>query len=240
MRALILAGGYGTRLRPTTKVVNKHLLPVWNKPLILYTIEALRDAGVTQIILSLSSINPYGFMELLGDGDEYGVQISYTYQHNVKGIAWAINEAAPWLNNEPFIVYLGDNIFTAGIRDVVQAFQRDPSTPLVTLRRVKPREAQRYGVALLDNALEITRFVEKPQKPISDLMIPGLYCLNSSFFHVFSQMQPSARGEYEITDALNLLLPVNYQMYEGPWWDCGTYRDFIASSKYYKTTSERL
>ena len=246
MKAIILAGGHGTRLRPATLAVNKHLLPVAGKPMILYGIEALRDAGIRDIILSITHVNPYGFMELLRDGDDYGVHISYVYQHGIEGIAWAINEAQPWIGNEPFVVYLGDNIFADGIKDCIDPFIRNPSLPQVFLKRVsKVEEASRYGVASftdaplgvdmdLDEFYEkpaISEFVEKPQRPLSPYIVLGLYCLTPKFFDIFQGLKPSSRGEYEITDALNALIPVGYRVYEDLWWDCGTFRDMHDASE---------
>lgn len=235
MKALILAGGHGTRLRPVTLAVNKHLLPVAEKPMILYGIEALRDAGISQIVLSITHANPYGFMELLRDGDDYGVQISYVYQHGVEGIAWAINESQPWINGEPFIVYLGDNIFADGVKPQIEAFMKDPSKPLILLKKVSHiEEASRYGVAEVEES-EVLRFAEKPQKPKSPYIVLGLYCLTPQFFEVFPRLKPSARGEYEIMDALNLLLPVNHIVYDGKWWDCGTFDDISEASKHLRS-----
>lgn len=198
--------------------------------MILYGIEALRNAGIKHIIISL--IKPYGFMELLKDGDDYGVHISYVYQHGVEGITWAINEARPWIGEEPFVVYLGDNIFLDGITPHVKAFMEDPSKPLILLKEVPTIEdARRYGVAKLDHS-NITEFIEKPQIPPSCYIVLGLYCLTPKFFEVTRELSPSARGEYEITDALNLLLPVNHRVYEGKWWDCGTFDDISEASKH--------
>ena len=231
MKALILAGGHGTRLRPTTLAVNKHLLPVAGKPMILYGIEALRDAGIDHIIVSIDHSNPDGFMKLLRDGDDYGVPISYVYQHGVEGIAWAINKAQPWLGEEPFVVYLGDNIFERGIKPYIEEFSKNTSKPLVLLKEVQNiEEAKRYGVALLDPP-KLVGFIEKPQNPTSRYIVLGLYCLTSKFFDIFPRLKPSDRGEYEIMNALNGLLPVNYKVYDGAWWDCGTYEDIHDASE---------
>ena len=240
MKALILAGGHGTRLRPVTKVVNKHLLPIWDKPMILYGIEALRDAGIKHIIISLSYVNPYGFMELLGDGSEYGVHISYLYQREVRGIAWGINEAHHWIGDEPFIVYLGDNIFVDGIAPVIKRFTSSSSSkPLVLLKEAETMdEARRYGVAKFQGS-EVSELVEKPSEPPSRHILLGLYCLTPKFFELFSRLKPSERGEYEITDALNLLMPVNYDVYEGMWWDCGVFKDITEASNFMMVRGEQ-
>lgn len=245
MKGLILAGGHGTRLSPATLAVNKHLLPVADKPMILYAVEALRDAGIRDIILSITHVNPYGFMELLRDGDDYGVNISYVYQHGVEGIAWAINEARPWIDEEPLIVYLGDNIFADGIKNCIEPFMKNPTIPQVILKRVSNvQEASRYGVAKFSDAPwgvnmdlnefyeepAISEFIEKPEKPISLYIVLGLYCLTPKFFDVFQGLKPSGRGEYEITAALNALIPVGYRVYKGVWWDCGTFEDIHEAS----------
>lgn len=242
MKALILAGGSGTRLRPVTKAVNKHLLPIYNKPMILYGIEALTDSGIKNVIISISYVNPYGFMELLRDGSEYGIHISYVYQREVKGIAWAINEAQPWIGDESFIVYLGDNIFVDGIKPHVKAFIEEPTKPLVLLKRVEDiDEARRYGVAVFENGSEnpesghkpeILQLVEKPSEPPSPYVLLGLYFLTPEFFKIFPELKPSERGEYEITDALNHLMPVNYEIYRGVWFDAGTFQSIHKASEY--------
>lgn len=245
MKALILAGGHGTRLRPASTAVNKHLLPVYDKPMIMYGIEALRDALVTDIYVSISTFNPFGFLDLLRSGRDLGVHLSFLVQEEVKGIAWAINEAEPWLKGEPFIVYLADNIFTSSIKPHVDKFYENPEKPMVLLKRVdKPEEARRYGVARFSPSLpckerlelnsaykvEVTEFVEKPAEPPSQYVLLGVYFLTPRFFDVFPTLKPSQRGEYEITDALNQLMPVDYEVITGDWWDCGEFGDILRAS----------
>lgn len=208
--------------------------------MILYGIEALRDSGIKHILISLSYVNPYGFMELLGDGSEYGVHISYLHQHEVRGIAWAINEAHHWIGDEPFIVYLGDNIFVDGIEPFIKRFTSSgASKPLVLLKEVETMdEARRYGVAKFQGS-EVTQLFEKPSEPPSQHILLGLYCLTPRFFEMFPQLKPSGRGEYEITDALNLLMPVNYEVYEDEWWDCGVFRDITEASQFMMVRGEQ-
>lgn len=226
---MILAGGHGVRLRPASVAVNKHLLPVYDKPLIMYGIEALREAGITDIYVSISTFNPFGFMDLLRDGKELGVHLSFLVQGEVKGIAWAINDAEPWVRGEPFIVYLGDNIFTTSLKPYVDNW--GTAIPKVLLKKVDLREASRYGVPSFYES-RIASFFEKPTKPPSEYIILGLYFLTPRFFQVFPKLRPSQRGEYEITDALNQLLPVAYEVYEGTWWDCGTFDDMLEAGNY--------
>jgi len=249
LKALILAGGHGMRLRPASSAVNKHLLPVYDKPMVMYGIEALREAGIEDIYVSISTFNPFGFMDLLRDGKELSVHLSFIVQGEVKGIAWAVNEAEPWLRGEPFIVYLGDNIFTRSLKPYVERFKQNPGKPMVLLKDVSLEEASRYGVARfkglgpsadlrsLGYIPEIVEFVEKPPQPPSHYIVLGLYFLTPRFFNVFSHLKPSKRGEYEVTDVLNLLLPVEAEAYglwdrEAVWWDCGTFEDILMAGNY--------
>ena len=232
MKGLILAGGKGTRLYPTTKVVNKHLLLIYDKPMIFYAIETLRDAGITNIIISLSDDEPGHFMKLLGKGEELGVKLSYVIHGEPKGIAYGIWEAKHLLRGEPFVVYLGDNIFTESIKGHIDYFKKHKK-PLVLLKKVD--DPSRYGVVEFiktNYGKRIKRFVEKPRDPPSKFIILGVYCLTDQFFKIYPKLKPSKRGEYEITDALNLLLPVGYTYYWGGWFDCGVFEDLYKASKW--------
>jgi len=242
------------RLRPVS-ALNKHLLPVYDKPMIMYGIESLREAGITDIYVSISLFNPFGFMDVLRDGRELGVNLSFLVQNTAGGIAYAVNSAKPWLGDEPFIVYLGDNIFTLSLKPYVEKFMnqahRVDVKPMVLLKKATPtavealEEVRRYGVAKfqepygpsidlrsLGRKPEILEFVEKPEKPPSQYILLGVYFLTPQFFQVFPKMKPSKRGEYEITDALNLLMPVDYEVYEGVWWDCGEFKDILNAAKF--------
>jgi len=234
MKGLILAGGLGTRLYPTTKVVNKHLLLVYNKPLIMYAIETLRDAGVTDIVLSLNYRNPEQFVELLGDGREFGVNLTYIIHGEPLGISYAIDHAHNVLGDEPFLCFLGDNIFSGGLKPYVNKFRGGGADALILLKKATRQEAQKYGVACF-NGDRLVGLEEKPATPKSNFIVVGAYFLTNKFFEVYSKLNRSARGEYEITDAINLLLPnVRYEVYDGEWFDCGTFDNMLEASEYFK------
>jgi len=234
VKGLILAGGYGTRLYPTTKVVNKHLLLVYNKPLIMYAIETLRDAGVTDIVLSLSYRNPEQFVTLLGDGAEFGVNLTYIIHGEPLGISYAIDHAHTVLGDEPFVCFLGDNIFSSDLKPYINKFNGDSVDAMILLKEVNLEEAKRYGVACF-NGDKLVGLEEKPATPKSNFIVVGAYFLTHKFFDVYSKLNRSARGEYEITDAINLLLPnVKYEVYDGEWFDCGTFDNMLEASKHFK------
>lgn len=233
MKGLILAGGKGTRLYPTTKVVNKHILLIYNKPMVFYPIETLKEAGITDIIISLSHYQPEQFMELLGDGKDLGVKLTYVIHGPPKGIAYAINHAQNVLGDKPFVCLLGDNIFGNSLKPYVKKFRVNPRKALILLKEIDINEAKNYGVAEFDNFDRLVRLIEKPKKAPSSYIMLGAYFLNSKFFKVYPNLKPSRRGEYEITDVINLLLPdVNYQFYKGRWFDCGTFNSILEASKF--------
>jgi len=235
LKGLVLAGGRGTRLHPTTRIINKHLIPIYEKPMIFYPIEALRDAGVTDIILSLSHYNPQQFMELLGDGSELGVKLTYTIHGEAKGIAYAINHAQNLLGNEQFACVLGDNIFTNGLKEEVIRAKTFPQISLVLLKEVDYEQAKNYGVAEFEGPFKLKRLVEKPESPPSTFIMLGAYFLTSRFFEVYPTLKQSTRGEYEITDAVNALFPhVIYTVYEGNWFDAGTFDSILEASNFMK------
>lgn len=233
MKGLILAGGKGTRLYPTTRVVNKHLLLIYDKPMIAYPIETLREAGITDIIISLSYDQPQQFMRLLGDGKELGVNLSYVIHGEPKGIAHSIYHAQSWLEGEPFVCHLGDNIFDESLRPYVERFMAEPRTSLMLFKKMGSEAVRRYGTAIFDGKGEVVRFIEKPEFAPNPYAMLGVYFLSPKFFKVCPSLKPSERGEYEITDAVNLLLPdVECAFYDGVWWDCGMFDDILEASKY--------
>lgn len=242
MKCLILAGGKGTRLYPTTKIYNKHLVNVYNKPMILYAIECIKNSGIRDIILSLSNSKPEQFMEFLGDGKELGVNLTYTIHGEPKGISYAINHAKHLLdnndrnnnkrNNDKFMVYLGDNVFETDLSLYVQKFEEKDNTDCMLLLK-KHSNPEKYGVVKLDEYDEITKLYEKPNPPPSDYIALGTYFFTTKFFDIFDQITPSQRGEYEITDAINLLIPyVSYEIYKDEWFDLGTYKSIFDYCKW--------
>lgn len=231
MRGLILAGGKGTRLYPTSKVVNKHLFPVYDQPLIFYSIVTLRDIGIKDIIITLGDHDCERFYDLLGSGKELGVDITYHYHGEPKGIAYAIYSAKEHLEGEPFVVHLGDNIFTEGLVGAMEWFKYAPTESMVVLREMD--NCASYGVASVSkrwDVLEATGFYEKSLTPPSNYAVLGAYFLQQEFFDEYEKLTPSGRGEYEITDALNRLYPRVYE-YKGGWYDCGSPENiFLASA----------
>lgn len=229
MKGIILAGGHATRLQPTTQVVNKHLLNIYDKPMIFYTIETLRDAGITDIIITLGDHDTERFFYLLGDGSELGVNIDYHYHGKPKGIAYAIYMCHDRVRDEPFVVLLGDNIFCDGLEQQVRCFKNNPK-PMAVLKKMPWKQAQNYGVAYIQNN-KIEGFTEKPRNLFSEDVVLGAYFLDKTFFKVYKEMSPSGRGEYEITDALDAMRGnMTYSWYGGRWFDCGTFEDILEAS----------
>jgi len=231
MRGLILAGGHGTRLHPTTQVVNKHLLNIYDKPMIFYPIEALRDAGIRDIVITVGDHDPERFFDLIGDGKELGVKIDYHFHGAPKGIAYAINEARELMRDEPFVVHLGDNIFCEDISPAVNVF-RKTLLPLIVCKSMNKRQVKNYGVPRFKDT-RVVEVLEKPSIPPSNYAVLGLYFLTSRFFNIYEDLKPSARGEYEITDALTRLVPdLCWIKYDGGWFDCGTFEDIFQATKW--------
>lgn len=238
MKGLILAGGKGTRLYPTTRVVNKHMLLIYNQPMVFYPIQTLRDAGITDIVISLSHYQPEQFMELLGDGSDLGVKLTYIIHGPPKGIAYAINHAQNVLGDEPFVCLLGDNIFGSSLKPYVEKFEQKlwlQKDALILLKGIDIDLAKNYGVAEFGNENKLVKLIEKPKKAPSSYIMLGAYFLTPRFFDVYPTLKQSERGEYEITDAINALMPdVVYEFYEGVWFDCGTFDSILEASNFMK------
>jgi len=224
MKALIAAGGHATRFRPLTWSINKHLLPLAGKPMIFYPIENVVNAGVTEIAIN---INPGDkeIQEVIGDGSRWGVKIIYIEQQGgPRGIAHAVYNARDFLGEvEPFIFHLGDNIFRAGIKNIVDRFNKENLNCALTLSRAP--NLTELGVAAFDTNGKLIRVIEKPSEPPSDLAVTGVYVYDKNFFEAFRHIQPSARGEYEISDIHTWLLEngfkVGYDIVDGWWKDPG-------------------
>ncbi len=229
MKGLILSGGHGTRLRPLTHTGPKQLIPIANKPVLFYAIEDLRDAGVTDIGLILGTNMPEKVKEAVGDGSQFGVKITYIMQGEPKGLAHAVAVAQDFVGEEPFIMYLGDNILKSGIKEFVEGFQESNYQARILLQQVdNPRQ---FGVAELDDNGHVINLVEKPEHPKSDLALVGIYLFKSSIFEAISRIKPSWRGELEITDAiqdlLNTELKVDSHIVKGWWKDTGKPEDVL-------------
>jgi glucose-1-phosphate thymidylyltransferase len=227
MKGIILAGGTGSRLYPLTKVTNKHLLPVYDKPMIYFPLQTLINAGIKEIMIVSGRGHAGHFLELLGSGMEFGVQLTYEIQEDAGGIAQALGLARRWAGNENVTVILGDNIFEDSVRDAVQSFSAGAH---VFLKAVG--DAQRFGVAEV-NGDKIARIEEKPKKPITNLAVTGLYIFDSKVFKVIQRLKPSARGELEITDVNNAYIRRNamtFSLLKGFWSDAGTFDSLVRAS----------
>ena len=234
MQGLVLAGGHGTRLHPTTKVINKHLLMIYDKPMIFYPIMTLRDAGIKDIVITLGDHDCDRFYELLGSGKELGVNLTYHYHGEPKGIAHAIYSAREELGDEKFVVHLGDNIFTTGLSEIIDNWSWQYADESIVVLKEMQNNAS-YGVADVEKTLSGTYRLrgirEKSLTPPSNFAVLGAYLLQPTFFTKFEEQLPSGRGEYEITDSLNMLSP-EIVVYEDQWFDCGTVDDIFKASEW--------
>jgi len=222
MKGVVLAGGMGTRLLPLTKVTNKHLLPVYDQPMITYPVRTLVNAGIEEVLLVTGGNNVGEFIRLLGNGREYGLKwLSYAYQEGVGGIADALRLASEYADGDKIIVMLGDNIIEGNIRSATESFRKQEAGARIFLKKVEnPRE---YGVAVCDGD-RVIRIEEKPREPKSDLAVIGIYMYDEEVFDIIASLRPSARGELEITDVNNAYIrrgTMTYEVLEGWWGDAG-------------------
>jgi len=233
MKGLVLSGGYGTRLRPLTHTGPKQLIPIANKPNILYCIEDLREAGITNIGVVLGNVMPEKVQEFLEDGSRFGVKLTYIVQGEPKGIAHAVNCAKQFIGQDSFVVYLGDNLLKNGIAAIPEKMMKEKADCVISLCPVK--EPQRYGIAELSpDGGTVLRTVEKPREPRSNLAVIGVYAFNPTFFKVYPKLKPSWRNEFEITDAISLLIDSGYKVVpyrvEGWWKDTGKPEDILEAN----------
>jgi glucose-1-phosphate thymidylyltransferase len=224
MKGVILAGGTGSRLYPLTKITNKHLLPVYDKPMIYYPLQTLIDAGLDEIMIVSGRGHAGDFLELLGSGAEFGVHLTYEIQEEAGGIAQALGLAEDFADDDDVAVILGDNIFQDNVREAVQPFE---SGAHVFLKEVP--DANRFGVAEIagDSIISIE---EKPAKPKSNYAVTGLYLYDNDVFKIISTLKPSGRGELEITDVNNEYIrqgAMSYSVLEGFWSDAGTFESLL-------------
>ncbi|MFH1284586.1 MAG: sugar phosphate nucleotidyltransferase [Candidatus Peregrinibacteria bacterium] len=221
MKGIILAGGTGSRLHPLTKVTNKHLLPVYNKPMIYYPLLSLKQSGITTVLIVSGKGHAGDFLELLGSGAGFGMKISYEVQEEAGGIAQALGLAETFAAGEKITVILGDNIIGDDISGAVKSFEAQENGARIFLKSVK--NPQSYGVAEVKDG-EILSIVEKPQSPPSDLAVVGCYMYDSRVFDIIRELKPSSRNELEITDVNNYYLKagnLKYDILKGFWGDCG-------------------
>jgi glucose-1-phosphate thymidylyltransferase len=226
MKGIILAGGTGSRLYPLTKVTNKHLLPVYDKPMIYYPLQTLIDAGLNEILIVSGRGHAGHFLELLGSGSEWGVRLTYEIQDEAGGIAQALGLAEGFADEEEVAVILGDNIFQDSVKDAVQSFESGARIFL----KVVP-DAARFGVAEVDESSgQVLGIEEKPDVPKSDYAVTGLYIYDSGVFEIIKTLKPSGRGELEITDVNNEYIrqgAMGYSVLDGYWSDAGTFESLL-------------
>lgn len=233
VKGVILAAGRGTRLRPFTEVINKHLLPVGCEPMIYWPLRKLKEAGINDILLVTNGRDLQDFQTLLGDGSAFGVQLAYEVQKEARGIADALFYARDFASFEPLFVYLGDNIYFGSLKDEVAQFCRHPVGAHIFLKKVP--DPERYGIAVVDEQTgSIMEMEEKPVQPKSNLCITGLYMYDVHLFDIIRHLKPSARGELEITDVNRAYLSqrkLSYRILTGDWIDAGTPQSLYAAAE---------
>jgi len=231
MKGVILAGGLGTRLYPLTKITNKHLLPVYGKPMIYYPIQTLVDAGITEILIVTGGMHAGEFLRLLGDGAEFGLKhINYTYQEGERGIAEALRLARHFADNDRIVVILGDNIIEKNIKDAVKEFKKQSGGARILLKKVD--DPGRFGVAQFKGK-KIVSIEEKPKSPKSDYAVTGIYMYDERVFDIIKTLKPSRRGELEITDVNNAYIrrgELEYSVLDGWWTDSGTFDSLLRAN----------
>ena len=228
MKGLLLAGGSGTRLFPLTLVTNKHLLPVYDRPMIYHPLETLREMGCREVMVVVGGRSVGDVLELLHDGSDVGLDLTYRYQRGALGIAHAIGLARDFAGQEPIAVVLGDNILRGSLRSFADEFEASDAEAGAVLKAVA--DAHRFGVAEFDDAGRVVGFEEKPEEPKSDRIPIGVYLFRPSVFAVLRELRPSARGEFEITDVLNHYVARKTLVahdFEGDWMDAGTVESLL-------------
>jgi len=231
LKGVVLAGGLGTRLRPLTAVTNKHLLPVFNQPMIYYPIQTLVNAGITDIMVVTGGNSAGDFLRLLGNGKAFGLKhLNYTYQEGEGGIAEALSLVEHFASGDPVCVVLGDNIIEGNIADAVRAYSDQGNGAKIILKKVT--DPQRFGVPKLDGH-KVVRIEEKPSVPQSDYAVIGIYMFDADVYNIIRTLKPSGRGELEITDVNNVYIErgeMTWEELEGWCTDAGTFESLLRAS----------
>jgi glucose-1-phosphate thymidylyltransferase len=231
MRGVVLAGGTGSRLNPLTRVTNKHLLPVYDKPMVYYPIQTLVNAGIQEILLVTGGKNAGEFLRLLGNGRDFGLKhIHYTYQEGEGGIAEALGLAEHFADGKPICVVLGDNVIENNVRQAVENFKQQGTGAKILLKEVQA--AERFGVAEV-RGNRVVSIEEKPRKPKSNYAVIGIYLYDATVFEKIRRLKPSGRGELEITDVNNFYLEeenLTYEILDGWWTDAGTFESLLRAN----------
>jgi len=231
MKGIVLAGGTGSRLFPLTKITNKHLLPIFDRPMIYYPIQTLVDAGIQDILIVTGGRNSGDFLRLLANGKEFGLKhINYTYQEGEGGIADALGLAEHFADGDKICVVLGDNIIEGSIREAADRFRQQPAGAHILLKEVP--DAERFGVAELSGG-RVVSIEEKPSRPKSNYAVTGIYMYDASVFDKIKTLVPSGRGELEITDVNNAYIregTMTSSVLQGWWTDAGTFESLLRAT----------
>ncbi len=246
MRGVILAGGSGSRLRPLTQVTNKHLLPIYDKPMVYYPLEMLKSVGITEVVLVTGKEFGGDFTNLFGDGSAFGVDFTYKVQEGALGIAHALGITRNVIKSDSVLVILGDNVFNLEdgemdeIKKTVKKFTERPDGAVIFLKEVP--DPERFGVAELDKKGNVIGIEEKPKKPKSNYAVTGLYMYDNSVFDKIKALKISGRGEYELTDVNNAYVKegkMKYHIVRGDWTDAGTFESLYRANVQAKKAADK-